>query len=150
MVALIFFSLEKYNKNLLKYIHSKQFVQSIISVASIALGIFMLRRYSLDGIQLFGLSQDKKPPLLKGILSSLFLFLMIIGEPNYVTRFFGQSQLLRIYGKYSFGVYLFHPIFIYLSKFLTGMHPFERIFIVYCLSLFAGFFFFSHLRETYG
>jgi peptidoglycan/LPS O-acetylase OafA/YrhL len=39
-------------------------------------------------------------------------FLMIFGEPNYFTEIFNNNIVFRIYGKYSYGIYLNHGIMI--------------------------------------
>jgi peptidoglycan/LPS O-acetylase OafA/YrhL len=39
----------------------------------------------------------------------LLLFLLLIFKPNFFTRAFSENYLLKTAGKYSFGIYLFHP-----------------------------------------
>ena len=42
------------------------------------------------------------------LVLALHLFLMLFGSPNVFTDWMGSCRLMRLMGKYSFGIYLFH------------------------------------------
>ena len=109
ITALVFFSLEKYQSNILNFIRSDKIIQLTIVLISLLLGIFLVRRYSFYNWSNFCIlpHRDSEPFVLSGVLC-FFLFLLLVGSPNCVTDFFDQSQIFQVFGKYSFGVYLFH------------------------------------------
>lgn len=67
---------------------------------------------------------------------------MLVGSPNFFTQIF-EMDILKAAGKYSFGIYLFHPMCIDLVKnnFKPGL-KYELYFYVLALSFFIGFSFF--------
>jgi peptidoglycan/LPS O-acetylase OafA/YrhL len=80
-----------------------------------------------------------------GLYWSIFLFLMLIGEPNHFTNNLNESKLLKNYGKYSYGVYLINIYVNHLNdKYFKP--DFDGLLFV-CLSCYWFAFLFYHLLE---
>ena len=78
---------------------------------------------------------------------TIVLFLMLVGTPNFFTNIF-EMNVLRTAGKYSFGIYLLHPMCINLVRdHIKPVLKYEYFFYVLLLSFFVGFLFF-HLVEN--
>ena len=45
-----------------------------------------------------------------GMYWNLVLYLALISEPNIFTKLFEQSRFLKLSGRFSFGIYLYHPV----------------------------------------
>jgi len=78
----------------------------------------------------------------------IFLLIMMIGAPNFFTNSF---SFLRYAGRFSFGIYLFHPmclhfIKIHLAPFKTS---FELIFYAIFFSYLAGFLFYYLVENLF-
>ena len=78
-----------------------------------------------------------------GLYWGIVMIIMIIGSPNFFTNYF-ISKFLKYGGKFSFGIYLFHPMcIIYVRAYLAPFkNQFELIFYTVIASYFAGFLFF--------
>jgi peptidoglycan/LPS O-acetylase OafA/YrhL len=70
------------------------------------------------------------------------LFVMLIGSPNFFNNLF-ETIMLRTVGKFSFGIYLYHPMCIDLAqKYIKIKYGYEHYFNVIGLSFLVGFLFF--------
>jgi len=87
---------------------------------------------------------------LAGFYWSIVMGLMIIGAPNFFTNIF-NFKYFKYGGKYSFGIYLLHPMCIhYVKEFLQIKYKrsdFEIIICYVILSYFLGFLFFYMLEN---
>lgn len=143
----------KLQKSALKDLIKKPIPQLVISILSILMFIFGFRIFSyywrnnnFELIQLFLTEEHKN--VSSGFYWAIFLFLMLIGHPNYLTSIFAESNVLKNFGKYSFGIYLLHPMFIKIFTHSyhadTGIEP--LILIIAC-SYVAGVLFFYVLED---
>lgn len=81
---------------------------------------------------------------------SLVIFLMVIGHPNTLTRQFSRSEFLKSAGKYSFGIYLLHPIPIVLRtnpQFYTRTQT-EFLIVIVLISYASGYLFFNFVENN--
>jgi peptidoglycan/LPS O-acetylase OafA/YrhL len=77
------------------------------------------------------------------------LFFMLIGSPNFFNNLF-ETTVLRKIGKFSFGIYLYHPMCIVLSqKYFKIKYGYEHYWIVLGLSFIAGFLFFHCVENIF-
>ncbi len=77
-----------------------------------------------------------------GIYMILVLALMIIGNLNFFTNIF-TSKFFKNIGKYSFGIYLLHPMCIKeMQNYFVGYFDEEMLLYSIAISYFAGFIFF--------
>lgn len=83
-----------------------------------------------------------------GKIWSTFLFLMTIAEPNLLTNYFSQSNFLKSCGKYSFGMYLLHPMFIRITHLLKIVSSQMDLIIVVTFFTYLGAYLFFHLLEN--
>lgn len=123
-------------------------VQRVISWLTIFMFLFGLRIFS-------GYWKEHNPEYLennKNIVSgfywSIFLFFFLVGEPNSLTRMFASSSILKNFGKYSFGIYLIHSMFIPIVK--ENYFPrtdFERLLAVTVMAYLSGVIWF-HVVEN--
>lgn len=73
---------------------------------------------------------------------TFFLFLCLIGSPNFLTNVF-ELDILRSFGKYSFGVYLLHPMgIIFVKNYIKLEFSYESIFYVLFFSFLLSNLFF--------
>ena len=82
-----------------------------------------------------------------GVYMFIVLTLMVIGNLNFFTNIF-TCNFLTMFGKYSFGIYLLHPMCIKeVKEYYDGYFDEEKL--VYCIlaSYFAGFLFFYLIED---
>ncbi len=72
---------------------------------------------------------------------SLAIFLLAIGSSNFTTNIWSESYFLKKCGKYSFGMYLLHPMFLNMNDWIKLKHDSQYLLPVLGLSYFAGFLF---------
>lgn len=78
---------------------------------------------------------------------TIVIYVMLIGSPNFFNNLF-ETTLLRSIGKYSFGVYLFHPMCIeFARKTIKTKFPYEYYFYVTGLSFCVGFLFYHFIEN---
>lgn len=148
-MTILFYKLEKSQS--IKFF-KKQSIQSLISV----LLVFMF----FYGFKIFGHFwrdhnseyMNNNMNIVSGVYWTVFLFLMLVGSPTYLTTFFSESSILKSCGKYSFGIYLLHPIFTNLVAHDTFYTPrtsgFERIVQALVGSYFVAVLFFYFLENV--
>lgn len=78
---------------------------------------------------------------------SVFIVLLILGEPNSLTCWFSTNVFLISSGKYSFGIYLCHLPFLF--GLLTFPFSPEIVFIALVSSYFLGYLFYC-IVETFS
>ncbi|CAF0866565.1 unnamed protein product [Brachionus calyciflorus] len=111
IVALLYFKYESLNNEYISYLNKSKLAKMIIALFSFYYAAYAALRispYLRAGMDLYG---DSIHP---GVKFANLLFLMLIGAPNCFTKIFGSNYALEMYGKYSFGVYLWHPSCIYI------------------------------------
>lgn len=158
LMAMMYYNLE--NRDLLANLRNNQKIQQIISLTLVFMFLYGFRIFSW-------MWQDQNYEILEkyrffisGIYWSIFVFLMLIGSPNYVTDLFSQSSFLKKCGKYSFGMYLLHPMCMnivtsytgwiwakkaYDKNYITGI---EKLGASILLSYFAGYLFFIIIEDN--
>ena len=77
-----------------------------------------------------------------GICWSSFIILLLLGTNNFVSRFLSESKLLRYCGKFSFGIYLLHPMVLLCFENVRLTTYFELVFIISFCSFITGFLFY--------
>ena len=78
---------------------------------------------------------------------SLLIFFMLIVPDNYLNKFLSQTKTFYIFGKYSYGIYLFHINCILLSKKYINIMPSDLFILFLILSLLVGILYF-HIIEN--
>ncbi|CAF0927553.1 unnamed protein product [Brachionus calyciflorus] len=119
VVALLYFKYEEWTsewKNVFKH----KIVRLVLCLVCYFMAWYGITHFSPYYIGDLNLFRDANHP---GIKFSILLFCMLIGAPNDFTRVFGQNFLLKKIGKFSFGVYLWHPMAITL---ILRNYKFER------------------------
>ncbi|CAF1095127.1 unnamed protein product [Brachionus calyciflorus] len=119
VVALLYFKYEEWTsewKNVFKH----KIMRLILCMVSYLMTWYGITHFSPYYKADINLIKDANHP---GIKFSILLFFMLIGAPNDFTRVFGQNFLLKKIGKFSFGVYLWHPMAITL---ILRNYRFER------------------------
>jgi len=133
---------------LMQILKQNKLIQVLISISSIFLFYHGLKNTTpyLNKHMLNSFRIEQYPSL---VWSTLFL-LMTLGHPNLFTKQFSENTLLRSCGKYSFGLYLLHPIAVQLvisSKYFTILSKFENIMIMFCIAYFQAYLFFQFVEE---
>lgn len=137
LMTIVYYKLERsaYMREL-----KKPHIQSAIDMVTVFMFLFGLRIFSNNW-------NEQNPEILRanknmfsGLYWSIFLFMMLIGEPtNHLTCLFANSPLLKSFGKYSFGIYLIHPMFIRLVRLYYFPHTdVERLLLVIGSSYVSG------------
>lgn len=92
---------------------SFKLAREIIGFSSICLFYIMMRKYA----RIYAKTMTWETGTLSSEFFCLVLFfLVLIGAPNFFSNFLNNSFLRKL-GKYSFGIYLFHPLCIDLVRF---------------------------------
>ena len=81
-----------------------------------------------------------------GVFWSFYLFLMLIGEPNHLTKCLSESKLLQGYGEYSYGVYLINVTAGFLNRDKLFGPSFNGILFISAFCYWFSFLFY-HLIE---
>lgn len=90
-----------------------EFFRVLMGFSSIGLFYKMMRKFP----RIYDKTMTWEKGTLSGEFYSLGLFLVVlIGAPNFFTDFLNNSFLRKL-GKYSFGIYLFHPLCIDLVRY---------------------------------
>jgi peptidoglycan/LPS O-acetylase OafA/YrhL len=82
------------------------------------------------------------------------MLLMLIGAPNSFTNFLGEFKLLKLFGKYSYGFYLFHGFSITLFRFQSSIINFLnddyllKICFLYGQALVFGIIYFHFIEKN--
>lgn len=83
-----------------------------------------------------------------GIYMTVILFFILICSNEFtINRWLTNSRFLQSCGKYSFGIYLFHPMFIKVNEYIKTKTDFEMIVIIITLSYIAAFIFYWLIEE---
>ncbi len=132
ILALIMYKLDR-SKVFIR-LKSLRVFRGIAGFLSILMFYWMVRK--------FARVYDKKMTWAKGAMSaeyySMGLFIpVLVGAPNFLTDFLNTS-LLRKLGKYSFGIYLFHPLCIDFVSYQSTLLRYKGPFIVYHRTLFGS------------
>ena len=142
LVAILFNKIEK--SKLLDNLRNKWFIQNGVSVAIGLLFVFGVRTFSefwqkdYDPTSLEAFSI--KSYINSGIYWAITMFLMLIGAPNFVTNVFSTSKFLKYCGKFSFGMYLLHPMCMTIIRENINMKSFiEFILLVVAFSFLVGY-----------
>lgn len=122
--------------------------QTIISILSLALVFYGLRFKNKFFDPTFHSSINFEN--VSARIWSMVIFLMTIGHPNFLTRQFSRSILLKSSGKYSFGMYLLHSIAIMIQYYPTFQMQTltEFIIIVVILSYLLGYLFYCLVENN--
>ena len=125
----------------------KRTPQLIISVCSIFMFLYGFRIFSdywsTEHSQIF---KDHKN-IISGVYWSIFLFFMLIGHPNCLTNIFAESNILKNFGRYSFGIYLLHPAFSIIRVYYKPRTGIESLMVIFVFSYFGGVFFFYFIEN---
>jgi peptidoglycan/LPS O-acetylase OafA/YrhL len=84
-----------------------------------------------------------------GVYTSFFLFVLLLinaaatnSSTFFLTKFLAGNKLLTSFGKYSFGIYLFHPMCCLINKVIEPKTDIELLLVVIFLSYMCGVVFF--------
>lgn len=150
LIAILFYKMEK--SALLDYLRNKRFIQNGVSLFIILLFVFGVRSFSefwqkdFDPTSLEAFSI--KSYIYSGLYWAFTMFLMLIGAPNFVTNIFSTSKFLKYCGKFSFGIYLLHPMCMTIIKENIQMKSFiEFILLIVIFSFIVGYLFFLFIEN---
>jgi peptidoglycan/LPS O-acetylase OafA/YrhL len=146
-LTILFYKLEK--SPFIKILKTN-LVQNIISCLLLFLFFYGLKLFSHFYEDQYSKFIRENLAIVSGFWWSFFLFLMLIGNKTYLPNFFAQSTILKSFGKYSFGVYLMHPMWVklvYQNIFYEPKTSYEKIFQALILSYFGGLLFFNFLEN---
>jgi peptidoglycan/LPS O-acetylase OafA/YrhL len=144
LVAIIYFKLGKNFENL----KNNFLFKKIINVLLIFLFMFAIRFFSefwsIENIPFISISYINR-----GFFWSFTVLLMLLGAPNYFTNIFSENNFLKYCGKFSFGMYLFHPMCMLIIKSYTHTKSvIEQLILVVFLSFFVGYLFFLLIENN--
>ncbi len=135
-------------------IESSSIVKSIVNneLARLVLGALSMYTFYYgvryrNGFYLNNLATYQLESLSAFVWSS-FILLLSAGHPNFTSRLFGDNGFMRNCGKYSFGMYLLHPIAIHLVT--THFQPMIQTAAFVCVTLisyFQAFWFFTLIED---
>lgn len=87
---------------------------------------------------------------LSGIYLSIIVLLLLIGPQDYfITKWLRKSSFLLKCGKFSFGIYLFHPMVMKINKLIKTKTDFEMIVIITFISLLIGLVFYYMVEKNF-
>lgn len=139
LVAYLYFNYEKHSNDMLRKIMLLKPVKFILTLIPFFMALYAGKYYSVYLTPGTDMYKDSIHP---GVEFSILLFIMLISAPSNFTRIFGDSFVLKMYGKYSFGVYLFHPTCILVKNFFESKQQCEFVPVILLTSLLAGYLFY--------
>ncbi|CAF1007004.1 unnamed protein product [Brachionus calyciflorus] len=104
IAAFTLHTIESYEK-LINVIQNHRMVQILINLLSVVLIVYLVR---------FTHTFDHSSLTAVAMYWSIIILSMTLGHPNLLTNIF-SNEFLRSCGKFSFGIYLLHPIFVQTS-----------------------------------
>ncbi|RNA41229.1 Acyltransferase family [Brachionus plicatilis] len=134
LVAVFYYKYEIWEnewKNLVK----QRFARIFIGTCSFLMAFYGIMNFSPAYNPKINIYKDSLHP---GIKFSFLLFFMLIGAPNDFTRLFSDSFFFKKLGKYSFGIYLWHPMCILVVKYHKFNRQLDAIVVVLALSYLCG------------
>ena len=150
LVAILFYKTEKSSH--LDYLKSKWFIQNGVSLSISLLFLFGIKNFSefwqenYDPTSLEAFSI--KSYMYSGFYWAVTMFLMLIGAPNFMTNIFSESKFLKYCGKFSFGIYLLHPMCMTIIKETVKVKSIlELVVLVVFFSFFVGYLFFLFIEN---
>jgi len=144
-MTIIYYKLEK--SEIFKKI-KVDWIQNLVSLLTLFMFFYGLRIFSSCWGHLNSEILENNKNIISGFYWSIFVFLMLIGSPNFLTNIFATNKVLKSFGKYSFGIYLLHPMFIRLvDENYFPVTDIERILMVIALSFVSGVVFFHTIEE---
>ena len=145
-MTIIYYKLEK--SEFMKIIKINH-VQNGISVLSFAMFLYGYRLFAAHWNDQLPEVVQRNKNVVSGFYWSIFLFLMLIGSPNFLTNIFSSSKVLKSFGKYSFGIYLLHPMYIRLVHiYYLPDTDLERILVIIASSYVSGLIFFHIIEDN--
>lgn len=85
-----------------------------------------------------------------GIYLAIIVLLLLIGPQDYfVTKWLENSDFLLKCGKYSFGIYLFHPMVMRINRLIKTKTDFEMIILIMFLSILMGVAFYQLIEKNF-
>lgn len=153
LVAIAYFKLEKSQH--MESIRTNLKIQSSINIVLLFMFVYGMRSFS-EFWQTNNNTNEKSllesfnsaDYLNKGFYWALFVFLMLIGSPNLMTNFFTNSKFLKICGKFSFGIYLLHPMCMTIQKdYIVTKSVIEQIIICVFFTVLVGYLFFIFIEN---
>lgn len=155
LMAMFYFNIEKRPHLLEKFKGAK--TQGVISISCVFMFPYGFRIFSYMWQSENSKFFQSNVKVLSSVYWSFFVFLMLVGAPNYITNIFNISFLKKC-GKYSFGMYLFHPACLQLVHCLYPFIPrctkrdlktdVEVLVAVVFLSYFVGYLFFNFIENN--
>ena len=155
LIALLYEKIEK--QNLFIKIKNNYYFRSLMCALIVIISYAMAKKFA----RVF----NKEMTWGKGTLSSeyysLFLFIVVlIGAPNSISNFM-ENKLLTNLGKYSFGIYLWHPILIDVVKYqvknylqnkqstfyLGTLSSTEKLVFLFIQTYLCGYLFFRYIEN---
>ncbi|RNA19703.1 O-acetyltransferase oatA [Brachionus plicatilis] len=135
--SLVAFFYYKYEicENKCKNLVKKRFSRFFIGICSFLMAIYGIMHFSPAYNPRINIYKDSLHP---GIKFSFLLFFMLIGAPNDFTRLFSDNFFLKKLGKYSFGIYLWHPMCILVLKHHKFDRQLDAIAVVLAFTLFCA------------
>ena len=92
-------------------------------------------------------SFSSKDYVYSGFYWALFVFLMLIGGSNFITNMFSESKFLINCGKFSFGIYLLHPMCLaIISENIKLKSTAEHIILCVLFAYVVGYLFFTFIE----
>jgi peptidoglycan/LPS O-acetylase OafA/YrhL len=129
---------------------SVKFCLGIFGVLYCSYGFRMFSSLATQGL----MAHDEHNPMNINAVCVYYIVMQIVfmaGNPNFLTRFFSHNYIFELAGKYSFGIYLLHPICLLVKTFYYDKLEergegaatiVEMVINTFVLCYFAGFFFF--------
>ncbi len=147
-MAYAYFKYEKCNNKLLHFVTKNIITQFLLSILTFFMFVYYIKRYTPFFTPTISYYKDSIRP---GVYFAVLLFLILISEPNFFIKLFSENYFFTESGKYSFGIYLFHPL-ILLLKFVFIEHKItysqnEIVFATILLSKLAGFIFYYAIEN---
>jgi peptidoglycan/LPS O-acetylase OafA/YrhL len=141
LMATMFYLIDKKHAHIGDFFKHRyiQIVLKILAILAIFNFVYFFIPHINSGLSLYSHSN------LCGIFWSYFLFILLnISDQNFfIIKCFTESIVFKSCGKYSFGIYLFHPMCIKLLEFSVKTKTvFEKLVLIMLLSYLVGFLFF--------
>ena len=148
LLAVVYLYFEKYLSESHKFIQNSKVAQHLLNLITLAWFVYCYKQSPLFVQKSRDFDSFSKP----GLMWSIFLLLNLMSSSsfNYVKFFLETSEALLNCGKYSFGMYLLHPIAILVffenSKLKNSCTTCELFGLILLMAYFFGFLWF-HLVE---
>jgi peptidoglycan/LPS O-acetylase OafA/YrhL len=149
MLAVVFLFIENNLSIYYKFLLNNRIIQNILNLFTILSWYYFYK----NSPSFVHTSQSFDYLTKPGLELTLFLFLNLISNSDYngIKYFFENSYILKNIGKYSFGIYLLHPIMILIfyenTNFQKSVTQIELNFIIFFGSYVMGILWF-HLLEN--